>query len=282
MASEEYKPLEAVVNDLSQLERLDEEGLYKLEFELKSPFDLLRMYGEIRRQIRKRELKISESFEEYLENRNDNTIGLGEDLATKDPLTGLLNLMGLRGRIVEVESALKRRKHDALNGTLDDSKVAVYVFADLNKFKTEANDKYGHAFGDDILRYYAEAMTKFKRGTDAVARIGGDEFAQIMLDINIEELESILEKKCVAFNEYVQKKIREEHPDKKTAVSISLGASIHGIDSENFEQLMRMADKAAYKAKGFTRLNKDLTKINVYIYNPKETYVEKDKQIRIE
>lgn len=83
-------------------------------------------------------------------------------MAAKDALTGLFNLthakLGIRERL---------ESHT-------DSNFGVIIF-DLNSFRS-ANDKYGHAFGDNVLRFMAERLRGSIRSDDIAARIGGDEF----------------------------------------------------------------------------------------------------------
>ena len=54
------------------------------------------------------------------------------------------------------------------------------AFFDLDGFK-EVNDKFGHAYGDDMLKLFARLLTECFRSADVVARIGGDEFVVLML-----------------------------------------------------------------------------------------------------
>ncbi len=91
-----------------------------------------------------------------------------ERAALHDPLTGALNRRGLIGRL----EALLQRK-------LDERPLAVLCL-DMNGFKP-LNDRHGHAFGDHVLRAITERLKHTLRGTDLVARPGGDEFI-IVLD----------------------------------------------------------------------------------------------------
>lgn len=83
-------------------------------------------------------------------------------MISQDTLTGLLNFPHAKHRIRE------RLK------TYMDSQFALVIF-DLDRFKA-ANSRFGHTFGDNILKYMAERLRKSVRSTDIAARIGGDEF----------------------------------------------------------------------------------------------------------
>jgi diguanylate cyclase len=85
--------------------------------------------------------------------------------ATKDPLTGVLNRRGWDSCIAETEARCRRFG--------DPASVLV---VDLDGFKY-VNDTHGHPHGDAVLQKAADALTGACRGSDLVARIGGDEFA---------------------------------------------------------------------------------------------------------
>ncbi|MGI8726652.1 MAG: GGDEF domain-containing protein [Solirubrobacterales bacterium] len=90
------------------------------------------------------------------------------DLATRDPLTGLLNHSQLH-ELLEAEIARADRS---------EGEVGVALF-DLDHFK-QVNDTFGHACGDEVLRGVGAALRGSVRGFDQVFRIGGDEFAMIV------------------------------------------------------------------------------------------------------
>jgi diguanylate cyclase (GGDEF)-like protein len=87
--------------------------------------------------------------------------------ATTDALTGL----GNRLQLEQVNDALRQRRGDA-------APTAV-VIVDLDKFKS-VNDTYGHEAGDTVLKGTAEQLLSGVRQTDAVVRLGGEEFVLVL------------------------------------------------------------------------------------------------------
>jgi diguanylate cyclase (GGDEF)-like protein len=92
-------------------------------------------------------------------------------LATTDPLTGLLN-RGAFEKSVRREWRLARRHREG--------EEAYIVIADVDDLKP-VNDRLGHLRGDDLLRDVAGALRKATRATDLVGRVGGDEFAVLLV-----------------------------------------------------------------------------------------------------
>lgn len=90
------------------------------------------------------------------------------ELALYDALTRLPNRCALDERLTEALARCSR----------NDRRCAV-LFADLDDFK-EVNDEYGHDFGDRILAAVADRLNRYVRGSDTVARIGGDEFVVLV------------------------------------------------------------------------------------------------------
>ena len=89
-----------------------------------------------------------------------------QELAQRDPLTGLLNRAGFEERL---QQHLQRGQGPML----------ALLYIDLDRFKP-VNDQHGHAVGDQVLRLFAQRLTRLVRPSDAVARLGGDEFAVLL------------------------------------------------------------------------------------------------------
>lgn len=95
------------------------------------------------------------------------TSELARRLAVTDELTGLLNRHGLQAQIPRLV---------AMAGRLDNTMFALFI--DIDGLKL-ANDRYGHAFGDEVIEAAGHAVLASVRGGDLVARYGGDEIVVV-------------------------------------------------------------------------------------------------------
>ena len=163
--------------------------------------------------------------QEYLE--------LAEHQAKHDPLTGLLN-----------RNALFDRLEDSLVKSKADDTVLGVLFLDLDRFKV-INDSMGHEAGDELLRIVADRLGNTVRGSDVVARFGGDEFVVVCRDL-------INEKSVLAVAKQILKAFEEPVNlyGGAMVVSTSIGVAIaRPDDTRRSENLVRDADAAMYKAK---------------------------------
>lgn len=131
----------------------------------------------------------------------------------------------------------------------------VLIFLDLDDFK-EVNDRFGHAAGDELLRAIGQRLKRCVRGTDTLARIGGDEFA-VLLDGQVDELEEAAERLRVG--------LREPFAVHGSSVRVkaSMGVVRPDLDgvAQTSDDLLRQADISMYAGK---RLGKD----TAVVYQP--------------
>lgn len=148
-----------------------------------------------------------------------------------DHLTGLAN---------------RRRLFDALDAFFDeapdDRPQLAFLFIDLNGFK-RVNDSFGHPVGDEVLKRVAARLAESLRPSDLLARIGGDEFAAMLVGAGSNAAGALADRIGASLDE----------PFTFDAVSAAIGASI-GIalapeDADDSDGLMRCADAAMYRAK---------------------------------
>lgn len=137
---------------------------------------------------------------------------------------------------------LNRRYFDKILRIYDEGKSSfALILIDVDTFKT-VNDTYGHATGDEILRRVAALLKQTFRNIDYVCRIGGDEFAIVMVEMTSELKYTIREK----INYINQILLNPE--DDLPPVSLSVGAAF--ADRENpGESIFKDADKALYYVK---------------------------------
>lgn len=154
------------------------------------------------------------------------------EISTHDPLTGLLNRDALR---LQVAHAIR----DARAG--GDS-VAV-LFVDLDRFK-QVNDQLGHATGDVVLREAASALRDSLRSTDAVGRVGGDEFVVLLRNAKGEAHARTIGRK-------LSKRLTRtiEAPDGPIALGASVGVAIYPRDGLTTDEILNTADRSMYAAK---------------------------------
>ncbi len=156
-----------------------------------------------------------------------------EHIAHFDPLTNLPNRRMLGDRLQQAMAQALRR----------DQKVAV-AYLDIDGFKN-INDRYGHDVGDQLLIHLSVAMRDSLREGDTLARIGGDEFVAVLIDLDrIESCAPMLDRLLQAAGAPVALHAGV------LQCSISIGVSFYPQASDiEADQLLRQADQAMYQAK---------------------------------
>lgn len=119
------------------------------------------------------------------------------------------------------------------------------LLLDLDNFKA-LNDRYGHSFGDAVLRKVTEAVRTTTRRTDMFIRLGGEEFALFLPNTSLSEGVMTAER----IREMVEQ-LALDYGGQPVHVTISVGITLHG--QESLEQLMEKADEAMYQAKSTGR-----------------------------
>lgn len=155
-----------------------------------------------------------------------------EHIAHFDALTGLPNRLLLADRLEQAICYAQRQ------GDL----IAI-VYLDLDGFKA-VNDHYGHALGDILLITVAQRMRDVLREIDTLARIGGDEFVAILVNLDDQQdCEPLLDRLLRAAADPVIIN------DKVLQVSASIGVTLYPKDESDADKLLRHADQAMYAAK---------------------------------
>ena len=143
--------------------------------------------------------------------------------------------------------------NDRFNMAIADSKrnnrKTALIMLDLDHFKY-INDNFGHAAGDEVLKEVSAKLTGILRQTDTVCRMGGDEFAILIPEINAKEMvDEVAHRILVAIGKPITTHGIEEK------ISASLGIAIYPEDGETLEILIKRADTAMYEVKKIGRNN---------------------------
>jgi len=152
-----------------------------------------------------------------------------------DPLTGTFNRRGFERELKRSLAYVKRY------GT-----SAALIYIDLDEFKP-VNDRHGHAAGDAALAAIASALLRHVRASDVVARIGGDEFAVLLWNVDALAAEA---KAAALENAICATQLR--WGDATLAVGASAGVALLGVFDAPAEILAR-ADAAMYTRKAGRR-----------------------------
>jgi len=169
--------------------------------------------------------------------------------ATHDPLTKIHNRRYFNEILTYEISRSERHQHDF-----------VILMIDLDNFK-DINDSYGHAYGDMVLQSVANIMIQQVRKSDVVARIGGDEFALILMQTNM----SNGQKSAEALRKKVSQLLFTEANGQTFGITISVGLMHYPSNAKTVSDLLAGVDVALYHAK---KNGKNTT----YLFN-----AEKDK-----
>jgi diguanylate cyclase (GGDEF)-like protein len=153
-------------------------------------------------------------------------------LVTTDALTGAVNRQSFIDR-AELELARSRRYDRPLS----------LMMLDADHFKL-INDTYGHGAGDATLRALGGALRQSLRTTDAIGRLGGEEFAVLLPETDLpgaaelgERLRSQIANLAVPYGEH------------SLSVTVSIGVTSLPREVATVEQALRAADSFMYRAK---------------------------------
>lgn len=152
--------------------------------------------------------------------------------ASHDLLTGLPN-----------RTLFNERLHHAIAKAKKNQQMLAVMFLDLDHFK-KINDTLGHATGDMLLKNFAKRVLNCLRGSDTVARWGGDEFTILLSPVTNE-------KDVAQIGERIIESIKNSFDieGNHLHVGVSIGIAIYPQDGEDGETLLKNADAILYRAK---------------------------------
>jgi len=156
-----------------------------------------------------------------------------EQMATRDPLTGLLNRREM-SRVLDEELQRARRYQRPM----------AVLWVDFDHFK-DVNDTYGYAAGDSVLRAISRLLLGSVRSVDSIGRFGGEEFVIVLPEMDLEEAQETAER--------LRRKVAEEPQPlgngEAVPLTISVGVAVYPDHGQTASTLCAAADKAMYLAK---------------------------------
>ncbi len=156
-----------------------------------------------------------------------------KELSQKDGLTGIYNRRYLDTRLKEEFIRFERKKVPF-----------AFLMLDLDNFKP-VNDTYGHQFGDVMLKEVADTCSRIIRGSDTLARFGGEEFCIILPDADEEGAKSFAERIRLSIEKIAIPYLKGI----RVSITVSIGLSRTSEDLKSSEELLFQADKAMYESK---------------------------------
>jgi diguanylate cyclase (GGDEF)-like protein len=153
-------------------------------------------------------------------------------IADTDPLSGLPNRRAFLASAEEAFAYYKRYGRS----------IGVLV-VDIDHFK-QVNDRFGHAAGDAVIREVGRRIAETVRGTDRVARFGGEEFVVLLREIGADDIRGLAERMRATVREAVT-----AFEGRSIPVTISIGAAVVDPGDRDIQDLIERADLALYGAK---------------------------------
>ena len=160
----------------------------------------------------------------------------------------------------------------------DNSKLFSLLLLDLNNFKA-VNDKFGHPFGDEVLKAIAARLLSCVRHQDKVARLGGDEFAIIL-----EAMNSPQEAKDCAYRIHHALSHPLQIANRQITVGSSIGIVISNSQNLDCDHLFYCADMAMYESKRnvspfviFDNGNSEMLKLEKQLHAQVSSFILREK-----
>src|ERR1700728_3059077 len=177
--------------------------------------------------------------------------------ALVDPLTGLAN-----------RRAFMQDGKVQLSRQATDPRPTAVMLLDLDNFKS-VNDRFGHAIGDRVLEIFAEVANGCVRRMDLIGRVGGEEFATLLVDTSRERAQLVAEEIRAGFAKAAREV--DGHP---VAATVSIGIVISHDAVLDLSALLAQADHALYRAKDNGRNRIEIASIELVLDRAKRSAAE--------
>jgi diguanylate cyclase (GGDEF)-like protein len=177
-----------------------------------------------------------------------------------DPLTGIANR---RAFLQDAEAQLKRQ--------MVEPRPMAVLLLDLDNFKG-INDRFGHAIGDRVLQMFAEVGSGCMRRYDIFGRLGGEEFAALLVDTSRERALAVAEQIRASFVE-----VTGVVEGKPVVATVSIGVVISYDAVLDLSALLAQADHALYRAKDNGRNRIEIASIELILDRVKRASAAADR-----
>lgn len=224
------KELVESYNDVYLIKSIQESRLKMCDLmkEINLGYIVQKEYIALLNDIRNRELEMTALKLEIKHN-----ISEIQKKANTDYLTGLSN-----------RSYLEEATNNLLREAGSQKESVACILMDVDNFK-HINDKYGHLFGDEVLKSVSEACTSVIRENDLIGRYGGDEFVIVLQNMTLEQGKNKAEQIVKAISNLNLYNNGEHIP-----ITVSIGVADNLMCSfKHFHELFNAADKMLYRAK---------------------------------
>jgi diguanylate cyclase (GGDEF)-like protein len=201
----------------------------KLILEKKHKYDNLQMEKSAE-EVKKLKRRLAGMKKEI--GRVQNKASLLQEETSLDPLTGAYNRRAYEKRILE--EVMRFKNHEEIFSIL---------MIDIDHFKS-INDQYGHWAGDRCLEELTKLIKRILRGTDFLARYGGDEFISILPGTDEEGIRIVSNR----MREFIEK-ARFLYLDQEIPLTVSVGATTVIQSDQDNESIFKRVDNAMYEAK---------------------------------
>ena len=182
-----------------------------------------------RRQLSQNLLQVNLDLESRVAQRTEAL----HRLATRDDLTGIAN-----------RKEFYRCAQLVWEQFQADHQIFTFAILDIDHFKS-INDTYGHPSGDVVLREFAQAIQRMIRDSDVLGRIGGEEFALLMPDMNLDGAIAALDK----VRHHIEN-LNITLPDSRVVqITVSIGVAESSPEFHDLATMIQQADQFLYAAK---------------------------------
>jgi diguanylate cyclase (GGDEF)-like protein/putative nucleotidyltransferase with HDIG domain len=214
--------------------------IYRLQTALAVPFEgrsgmtgVLTLYHADRNAFNRDDLRVAQAAGLHVGPAIESALRYqeAEESAVTDHLTGIPNARSLAIHL----------KRELARASREKSSIGVLV-CDLDGFK-QVNDRFGHLKGNEVLQAVANGLREACRGSDYLARMGGDEFVLVLPDLKEDLSPAYVERLRSVASEAGWAVCGEE------CLSMSVGAAIYPLDGSDAEQLFAEADRRMYRVK---------------------------------